>query len=109
MVASCSVSTTAATAERVSPKSGDCDLLRPTGRTTDWLSAAAFPHTPSPVLWSSRRAECRRGGTRLHGARGSDLEELLLFVADHRVDLGHEFGGELVEFLLGPLEVVLGE
>src|SRR2546421_1236453 len=37
---------------------------------------------------------------------GSDLEEFLLFVLKHPVDLVHVVVGQLVELLLGPLDVV---
>ena len=39
-------------------------------------------------------------------ASGSDLEQLVLLVLHHPVDLFHVLVGELLELLLGPLEVI---
>src|SRR5207245_1790798 len=40
---------------------------------------------------------------------GSDVEELLLLVLQDAVDLGHVMMGDLLELLLGPLQLVRGD
>src|SRR5207237_10933306 len=49
-------------------------------------------------FWSSVRSDT--------GASGSDLEQLVLLVLHHPVDLFHVLVRELLELLLGALEVV---
>src|SRR5262249_33728838 len=59
-----------------------------------------------PAAAPAPGAEPRRAGP---VASGSDLHQLVLFALEHPVDLRDELIGELLELLLGPLALILGD
>src|SRR5438105_3750618 len=81
----------------------------PAFTTEAWTvpSGRVVARTASPRSAATSRRTRSRSGAAIKGR--SDFEHLLLFVGGEVVDLGHELVGELLEVLLGPVEVVLAE
>src|SRR5207253_2628600 len=101
-----------------SPKRGASSGRRPAAWPASMAAAASSaPMIRTPSLL--RRGRTSSGSSLSLSSVGrsvtvgppgsSDLEELLLLVLHHVVDLEHVLVGELLELLLGPLELVGGD